>query len=129
MNLSQHIAARAREDEAFRKALLSNPKEAIEQAFDVELSGGITIHAQDPEAGAGQFVSPPNPEEELSAEQLEGVAGGTGGQRPTGTRLSGGSFGTDSFFDVWIEAGDRPGTLQLERARGGPGPLRRTGRD
>lgn len=75
------IITRANEDESFRQLLLDDPKQAIQQEFIEQIPDGINIYVHEEEEDTYHFVIPWNPfsipDDELSDDQLEIIAGGT----------------------------------------------------
>jgi hypothetical protein len=70
------VIARAWQDEAYRKELVANPKGVLRKEFGVELPEGLAIEVLEESPAKLYIVIPPKPTDELSDEQLEGVAGG-----------------------------------------------------
>lgn len=69
------IIARAWKDEAFKKKLLENPKEALKE-FDVEWRGTIILTALEETSNQFYFVLPQSPAQisKLSETELENLA-------------------------------------------------------
>jgi hypothetical protein len=84
-DLQARLIAKAWEDESFKKALLSEPKSAIEEELGVELPDGLEIQVVEETATRICLVLPAPPEQlpdaQLAEEQLEAVAGGVAGAR------------------------------------------------
>jgi len=80
--LMARLVTKAWEDEAFKHALLKEPKAAIGRELGVELPDELEIDVVEESANRMCLVLPVRPQElpegELSAEQLEAVAGGAG---------------------------------------------------
>jgi hypothetical protein len=70
------IIAKAWQDEAYRKELVANPKGMLQKEFGVELPESLNIEVLEESPAKLYIVIPPKPTDELSDEQLEGVAGG-----------------------------------------------------
>ena len=72
------ILQRSAEDLAFRRELLANPREAIEQAFGVVIPRTFNIRFVEREPGVDALVVLPDArhEGELSDDDLEAVSGG-----------------------------------------------------
>ena len=70
------IVARALEDDAYREALLVNPKAAIQQAFGKELPLGLEVRVVEESPTVVYLVLPPKPVVELRDGDLDAVAGG-----------------------------------------------------
>jgi hypothetical protein len=74
------IIAKAAKDEAFKKALLANPKAALESEFGVKLPEDVSYKVLEETANQQYLVlpavPPAAPEDELSDAELEEVAGG-----------------------------------------------------
>jgi hypothetical protein len=69
--------ARAWSDEAFKRRLLAEPSAVLrEQGMDV--APGVEVRVVEDAARLRHLVLPPRPEGELSEEQLEQAAGGSG---------------------------------------------------
>ena len=72
------IIAKAWTDEAFKKRLLSDPAAVLKEE-GVEVSAGVTVKVVENTADTVHVVLPPRPQEgELSDEDLEAVAAGSG---------------------------------------------------
>ena len=67
------VIDKANEDADFRVRLLSNPKDAIEQAVGVTIPNGYTIKVHEADSRTAHLVLPPN---KLSSADLSAVAGG-----------------------------------------------------
>lgn len=74
-DLEQKIIERAMKDEAFRNKITGSPKEAIEKEMGVKLPENLNIHVSE-EGPNDIYISLPVISDELSEEQLSGVAGG-----------------------------------------------------
>ncbi|MCL6612922.1 MAG: NHLP leader peptide family RiPP precursor [Peptococcaceae bacterium] len=74
--LKEQIIKIAQADQAFKKALVENPKGAIGQ-LGVQLPEDVEVKVVEESAGVVYLVLPVNPDE-LTDEQLEVVAGGAG---------------------------------------------------
>jgi hypothetical protein len=70
------IIARALQDDAYREALLVNPKVAIQQAFGKELPLGLEVRVVEESPTVVYLVLPARPVVELSDGDLDAVAGG-----------------------------------------------------
>jgi len=73
------VVFRACADPAFRHQLLADPRAAIQAAYGLELPPDIEIHVLE-ETPSRFYLVLPAVSEELTDEQLAGVAGGTGMQ-------------------------------------------------
>lgn len=74
------IINRAKKDEAFRKLLLENPKQAIQVEFNEAIPDSIKIFVHEETEDTYHFVISWNPfmfEEGISDQQLEIISGGT----------------------------------------------------
>ncbi len=69
------VVARAWSDEAFKAQLLSDPAAALKEA-GVAVPDGVTVEVVENTETLFHLVLPPRPDEELSDEALEKVAGG-----------------------------------------------------
>ena len=72
--MRQAIADKAAEDEDFRKRLLSDPRNAIEQEMDLKIPDGIEIQVHEDSTSTAHLVLPSSPK--LSETELAQVAGG-----------------------------------------------------
>ncbi|MGI6149790.1 MAG: NHLP leader peptide family natural product precursor [Firmicutes bacterium] len=70
------VASKASQDESFRKRLLADPRAALGD-FGVRVPEDVEIKVLEESARLSYLVLPRNPEE-LSAEDLDAVAGGLG---------------------------------------------------
>jgi len=80
-DLETKIIVKAWEDEGFRSRFLAEPKILFEERLGVKLPETLTITAHAEDAGHLHFVIPAKPDidlDELSDEDLEKIAGGTG---------------------------------------------------
>jgi Nitrile hydratase, alpha chain len=78
--LEAGLLARAVKDDAFRRALLDDPKGTLERELGVRLPAGVRLTVLEETATRRYLVLPPDPLRpagELSEEELEAVAGGT----------------------------------------------------
>lgn len=78
-NAVETVISRAAVDADFRRLLVDSPAEAISQATGIQLPEHVTLKFVEKEKGVdAMFVLPDyvNVEAELSAEELEAVAGG-----------------------------------------------------
>ncbi|MGF1470880.1 MAG: NHLP leader peptide family RiPP precursor [Rubrobacteraceae bacterium] len=80
-HLRQRLVQRSLEDEELRQRLLDDPKATVEQELGVSLPEGVEIQAVEETQDTVYLVLPPKPQsttegEELSAQELESVAGG-----------------------------------------------------
>ena len=92
------IVARALEDDAYREALLVNPKAAIQQAFGKELPLGLEVRVVEESPNVVYLVLPPKPVVDLSDGDLDAVAGGFA---PPRTALPGRTTGWYPL-DEWL---------------------------
>lgn len=65
-------------DEGLKRRLLANPASVLEEQ-GLEVPAGQTVHVVENTSQDLYLVLPPKPSEELSAEELEQVAGGRSG--------------------------------------------------
>jgi len=80
------LVIKACKDEAFKKALISDPKGVIEKRFHVKIPADIKITVLQEEVDHFYLVLPPPLppfSSELRDEELEAVAGGKGDPKPT----------------------------------------------
>jgi len=80
------LVAKACKDEAFKKALISDPKAAIEKQFRVKVPADIRITVLQEDVNHFYLVLPPSLppfSSELNDEELEAVAGGAAKPKPT----------------------------------------------
>ncbi|MGI6149791.1 MAG: NHLP leader peptide family RiPP precursor [Limnochordia bacterium] len=76
--LEAKVANKAAQDEAFRKRLLADPRSALAD-LGVRVPEDVEIKVLEESAQLSYLVLPRNPEE-LSAEDLDAVAGGLGAE-------------------------------------------------
>lgn len=84
--LLDDIMRRAAEDADFRRFLLADPKEAIYQSFGVRVPLNFRIRFIEKGNDVDALVVLPDavrPDNELSDDDLDAVAGGTGNPPPT----------------------------------------------
>ena len=72
--MEKTVLDKANEDADFRARLLSNPKDAIEQAVGVTVPEGFTIKVHEADSTTAHLVLPPTGK--LSPADLSTVAGG-----------------------------------------------------
>ena len=72
--MEKAVLAKASEDADFRARLLSDPKEAVQQALGVTIPDGFTIKVHEEDSRTAHLVLPPN--SKLSSAELSAVAGG-----------------------------------------------------
>ena len=72
--MEKTVLDKASEDADFRARLLSNPKDAIEQAMGVIVPAGFTIKVHEADSTTAHLVLPPT--SKLSPADLSTVAGG-----------------------------------------------------
>ena len=75
-SLYEDLMRKAATDEAFREALLANPKAALEGHLGMRLPDGLTLKVVENTPQDLTLVLPPETTGELSDDQLDGVAGG-----------------------------------------------------
>lgn len=75
--INAELIAVAQQDPAFRQALLTNPKAAIQKRFGVSLPPEIELNVVEETATTNYLVLPVATGDELSEADLEAVAGGT----------------------------------------------------
>ena len=73
-DMEKTVLDKANEDADFRAQLLSNPKDAIEQAVGVTVPEGFTIEVHEADSRTAHLVLPPTGK--LSAADLSTVVGG-----------------------------------------------------
>jgi hypothetical protein len=92
----QKLYAKAWKDDAFRNALLSDPRAAIEKEYGTPLPKGLNIEVHEQTDQTLHFVLPPKPRKasggELSDEDLDRVAGGITGIPPVTISVQSGQF-------------------------------------
>jgi hypothetical protein len=92
--LEDRLIEKARQDEAFYRALRADPRAALGQELGGSIPEGITITVVEETPTSYYLVLPANParrSEELSDAELESVAGG------------GGEFATQRLTECWPE--------------------------
>ena len=72
--MEKTVLDKASEDADFRARLLSNPKDAIQQAVGVTVPEGFTIKVHEEDSMTAHLVLPPT--SKLSSAELSAVAGG-----------------------------------------------------
>ena len=77
-NPYQDLMLKAAQDEAFREALLSNPREALAQFLGTELPAELKVNIVQNTPTEVTLVIPPKVSDELDDADLEAVAGGRG---------------------------------------------------
>ena len=73
--MEKTVLDKASEDADFRARLLSNPKDAIQQAVGVTVPDGFTIKVHEADSTTAHLVLPSN--SKLSSADLSAVGGGT----------------------------------------------------
>ena len=73
-DMEKTVLDKANEDADFRARLLSNPKDAIQQAVGVTVPEGFTIKVHEEDSRTAHLVLPPT--SKLSSAELSAVAGG-----------------------------------------------------
>ncbi|KYC40662.1 hypothetical protein WA1_23750 [Scytonema hofmannii PCC 7110] len=85
--LEERIIAKAMNDEAYKQQLMSNPRLIIEQELGRSWPQEVEIEVVQQTKKKVYLVLPPNtdelPNQELSEQQLEAVAGGVGAEAQT----------------------------------------------
>lgn len=76
MNPYQEVMFKAAQDEAFREALLENPKATLEAHLGIRFPETFKVNVVTNTPSELTLVIPPKQSDELSDEALEGVAGG-----------------------------------------------------
>ena len=72
--MRRHLTEKAAEDMDFRRLLMSDPKGAFRQEFDIEVPDTIEIQVHESDMRTLHLALPSSPE--LDEEQLEAVAAG-----------------------------------------------------
>lgn len=74
------VVAKAWKDEKFKKELISNPKAVISKEFGVQIPDNVNVKVLEENANNLYIILPTRPqvEGELTDEQLQDVAGGSG---------------------------------------------------
>lgn len=83
--VKQALLEAARDNAEFREQLLNNPRETVQQALEVDLPDDVDVEIHEETADTFHLVLPPETSSELSAEELENVAGGKGALPDTET--------------------------------------------
>jgi hypothetical protein len=93
-DIRNRLIAKAWEDDAFKKALVENPKATIEKELEVTLPADLNIRVFEETRDTICLVLPVNPDDlpeaQISEEELDAVAGGA---------LASGELGLASRFD------------------------------
>lgn len=71
----RELLARAASDEAFRHALVADPRQALKEAYGLDLPPDLEVEVLQ-ETGTKVYIVLPAPTHELTEEELSGVAGG-----------------------------------------------------
>ena len=74
--MKDRILSKAAEDGAFRARLIADPKVAISGEIGADIPDGFDVVVHEDSATTAHLVLPPSPE--LTADELEMVAGGRG---------------------------------------------------
>lgn len=69
------VLRRAQADAAFREALLADPRQALNAAYGVEVPADVEIQVLE-ETESKIYIVLPAPTDELTEQELSGVAGG-----------------------------------------------------
>jgi len=105
-DLVTRIITKAWEEEAFKQALLKEPKATIERELEVELPDDLEIEIREESANRMCLVLPVRPQElpqgELSTDELEAVAGGV--YSPTVQSIDCGGFSRLSIITPSLPA-------------------------
>ena len=72
--LCAHLIAKASDDEAFRKLLVSDPRSAVESEFGVALPDDMSIHVHEETEHQTHLVLPTT--DSLSERELDLISGG-----------------------------------------------------
>jgi len=78
LNPYEDLLLKAAKDEAFREALLSNPKEALSQFLGTAFPAELRVNVVENTATELTLVIPPKLTDELDDAELDAVAGGRG---------------------------------------------------
>jgi hypothetical protein len=71
----RRLLERAQKDDAFRRLLRSNPRQAVEQELGVQIPHNVELHVHEETEDTFHLVLPPAGH--LSEAQLEAVSGGS----------------------------------------------------
>ncbi|WP_063847553.1 NHLP leader peptide family RiPP precursor [Bacillus sp. FJAT-28004] len=72
--LKDQIIQKAWEDAEFKKQLIANPKEAVKEAFGIEVPDTIEVEVVEESANKFYLVLPENPKTMKSVDQVEAAA-------------------------------------------------------
>ena len=72
--MQQHIVEKAALDEAFREALLSDPRDTISQELGITIPESMNIEIHESDMQTVHLALPPAPN--MSEEQLEAISAG-----------------------------------------------------
>jgi Nitrile hydratase, alpha chain len=88
-DMELQLIEKAWKDAAFRQALLTDPRGAVERELGAKLPAGLQVKVVAESPDTFYLVLPANPDRapagQLTDEQLEAVAGGWSGQTECGT--------------------------------------------
>ena len=72
--MQQHIVEKSALDEAFRQALLADPKAAISQELGITIPESMSIEVHESDMQTVHLALPPDPN--ITEEQLEAISAG-----------------------------------------------------
>ncbi|MGO4181361.1 NHLP leader peptide family RiPP precursor [Paenibacillus sp. TAF43_2] len=73
-SLKEQIIQKAWEDAEFKKQLIANPKDAIKEAFGIDVPDTIDVEVVEESANKYYLVLPENPKALKNADQLNAAA-------------------------------------------------------
>ena len=85
-SMQEKLMAKTEEDSEFRARLLTNPRAALKEAFDIEIPDDFNVEVHEDDTRTAHLVLPPAAE--LTDVQLQQAAGGGWCQKEFGSQWS-----------------------------------------